>query len=88
MQDAYVEKSPTTVDVTLSTSSTSLRKPRIERIINKKLKTGSPPPWGHDTAENWRNRSAETNSNNREVKDEVYGKRQDEISFLQKHGET
>ncbi|XP_074605915.1 coiled-coil domain-containing protein 87-like [Acropora palmata] len=54
-EDAYVEKSPTTVDVTLSTSSTSLRKPRIERIINKKLKTGSPPPWGHDTAENWRN---------------------------------
>lgn len=54
-QDAYVEKSANTVDVTLCTSSTSLYKPRVQRIVNKHLKRDSPPPWGKDTAENWRN---------------------------------
>ena len=55
-----MEKSANTVDVTLCTSSTSLYKPRVERIVNKHLKRDSPPPWGKDTAENWRNRFERT----------------------------
>lgn len=44
------------VDVSLCTSSSSLVKPRAERILNKHLKKDIPPPWGNGTADNWRNR--------------------------------
>jgi len=54
-QDTYVEKSATTVDVSLCTSSASLNKPRAGRVINKHLKKAIPPPWGNSTADNWRN---------------------------------
>jgi len=56
LQDAYVEKSADDVDVVLCTSSSSLVKPRAERILNKNLKKDMPPPWGNNTADNWRNR--------------------------------
>ena len=52
-----MEKNANTVDVSLCTSSSSLFKPRAERIINKHLKKDIPPPWGNSTADNWRNRS-------------------------------
>ncbi|XP_020621129.1 coiled-coil domain-containing protein 87-like [Orbicella faveolata] len=54
-QDAYVEKSADDVDVSLCTSSSSLVKPRAERILNKQLKKDIPPPWGNNAADNWRN---------------------------------
>jgi len=54
-QDAYVERSADDVDFNLCTSSSSLVKPRVERIINKQLKRDIPPPWGNSTADNWRN---------------------------------
>ena len=59
LQDAYVEKSADDVDVILCTSSSSVVKPRAERILNKNLKKDIPPPWGSNTADNWRNRSEE-----------------------------
>ncbi|KAL9986945.1 hypothetical protein ACROYT_G001163 [Oculina patagonica] len=54
-QDTYVERSADMVDVSLCTSSSSLVKPRAERILNKHLKKDIPPPWGNGTADNWRN---------------------------------
>jgi len=62
LQDAYVEKSADDVDVSLCTSSSSLVKPRAERILNKQLKKGIPPPWGNNTADNWRNRFERKNT--------------------------
>ena len=55
-----MEKSADDVDVTLCTSSSSLVKPRAERILNKNLKKDIPPPWGNNTADNWRNRFERT----------------------------
>lgn len=54
-QDTYVERSASTVDVSLCTSSSSLHKPRTERIVNEYLEKHIPPPWGNTTADNWRN---------------------------------
>ena len=54
-----MEKSADDVDVALCTSSSSLVKPRAERILNKNLKKDVPPPWGSNTADNWRNRLEE-----------------------------
>ena len=54
-----MEKSADDVDVVLCTSSSSLVKPRAERILNKNLKKDIPPPWGSNTADNWRNRLEE-----------------------------
>ena len=55
-KDTYVEKNASKVDISLCTSSSSLDKPRVERIINNHLKKTIPPPWGNSTADNWRNR--------------------------------
>lgn len=55
-----MEKSADDVDVFLCTSSSSLDKPRAERILNKNLKKDIPPPWGSNTADYWRNRLEET----------------------------
>ena len=62
LQDAYVEKSADDVDVMLCTSSSSLVKPRAERILNKNLKKDIPPPWANNTADNWRNRFERNNT--------------------------
>ncbi|XP_058945036.2 coiled-coil domain-containing protein 87 isoform X1 [Pocillopora verrucosa] len=54
-QDLYVERTTETVDLTLCTSSSSLCKPRAERVMNNNLAKDIPPPWGNGTADNWRN---------------------------------
>ena len=51
-----MEKSADMVDVSQCTASTSLIKPRAERILNKHLKKDIPPPWGNSAVDNWRNR--------------------------------
>ena len=57
-----MEKSADDVDVCLCTSSSSLVKPRAERILNQNLKKDIPPPWGSNTADNWRNRFGRNNT--------------------------
>lgn len=57
-----MERSADDVDFNLCTSSSSLVKPRAERIINKQLKRDIPPPWGNSTADNWRNRLERKNA--------------------------
>lgn len=56
-----MEKSADDVDIFLCTSSSSLDKPRAERILNKNLKKDIPPPWGSNTADYWRNRLEKNN---------------------------
>lgn len=57
-QDSYVERTAETVDFSLCTSSSSLCKPRAERVMNNNLTKDIPPPWGNSTADNWRNRQS------------------------------
>ncbi|XP_031563781.1 coiled-coil domain-containing protein 87-like [Actinia tenebrosa] len=54
-KDSYVQNAATNIDMSCCTSSSTLLKPRSERIINENLRGNNKPPWGNDGADNWRN---------------------------------